>query len=65
MFTDSSTPFCIHVTQFKDGSVLFCLVNEQTYESVRSTKPTTGFLPPQWMVELRDQLNMTASDSRD
>jgi len=57
MFTDSSTPFCIHVTQFKDGSVLFCLVNEQTYESVRSTKPTTGILPPQWMVELRDQLN--------
>ena len=65
MFTDSSTPFRIHVTRFKDGSVLFCLVNEQTYESVRSTKPTTVFLPPQWMVDLRDQLNMTASDSRD
>ncbi len=65
MFTDSSTPFRIHVTRFKDGNLLFCLVNGQTYETVRSAKRTTGFLPPQWMVELRDQLNMTASDSLD
>ncbi len=57
MFTDSSTPFRIYVTRFKDGNLLFCLVNEQGYETVRSTKPTTAFLPPQWMVELRNQLN--------
>ncbi len=57
MFTDRSTPFRIHATRFKDGSLLFCLMNEQTYETVHSTKPTTGFLPPQWMVDLRDQLN--------
>ncbi len=57
MFTDSSTQFRIHVRRFNDGNLLFCLVNEQTYKTVRSTKPTTGFLPPQWMVDLRDQLN--------
>jgi len=58
MMTGSSTPFCIDVTRFEDGTVLYCLVNGQTHETVHYAGPTTRFLPPRWMVALRDQYNL-------
>ncbi len=58
MMTDSSTPFCIDVTRFEDGTFLYCLVNGQTHETVHYAGPTTRFLPPPWMVALRDQYNL-------
>ena len=63
MMTDSSTPFCIDVTRFEDGTVLFCLVNGQTHETVHYAGPTTRFLPPPWMVALRDQYNLDSVTS--
>ncbi len=57
MMTDSSTPLCIDVKRFEDGTFLYCLVNEQTLETVHHAGPTTRFVPPQWMVVLRDQSN--------
>ncbi len=57
MFTDTSTPFHIDMARRKDGTILYCLVNEQTYEPVRCARPTTRLLPPQWLVTLRNQLN--------
>ncbi len=63
MMTDSSTPFCIDVTRFEDGTVLFCLVNGQTHETAHYAGPTTRFLPPPWMVALRDQYNLDSVTS--
>ena len=63
MMTDSSPPFCIDVTRFEDGTVLYCLVNGQTHETVRYAGPTTRFLPPRWMVALRDQYNLDTMKS--
>ncbi len=63
MMTDSSPPFCIDVTRFEDGTVLYCLVNGQTHETVRYAGPTTRFLPPRWMLALRDQYNLDTVNS--
>ena len=63
MMTDSSTPFCIDVTRFEDGTTLYCLVNGQTHETVHCAESTSRFLPPRWMVAPRDKYNLNVVKS--